>query len=380
MEETTRKTENIGHYLSIYLPITEVWIYNMLTSLQNYRPLVLTRTIINENIFLFERIVSLSRINRLRYLCNYVTFKAIGYFPLFYIKCKSENVRLIHAHFGYNGIKILGLKKRLNVPMVCSFYGNDVYLWTAREKYCERLKHLFQSSEQMLVLGPYMKQRLIELGCPEEKIRIHHLGVPVAEMDYRPRELNNQPFRFLIASSFMEKKGIEIAIRALDIVKNQVDFTVDIIGDGPLKKDLLALTNDLKLEEKIRYHGYQNYSSFLKIGMHSHVFLQASRIAKNGDKEGTPMSLVDAMATGLPVVSTHHSDIPEIVIDGVTGFLAQEDDPLDFAQCILKILDNADRFNAMSINSRKHILANFNIRVQTERIEGLYRNMIAEYN
>jgi len=365
------------HYISMYLPLTCVWIYNILIHCKDFSPIVLTRKILNEDHYETKWVTSLSQLNKIKYYYNFLVFKVKGYFPLFFNKCKSEKVQILHTHFGYNSIKTVALKKKLHIPMVCSFYGNDVYLWTNEKKYCEKLMSLFQSCELMLVLGPYMKNRLIELGCPEEKITIHHLGVDVDQIEYRQRTIENAPIRFLLASSFVDKKGVDIVLNALSILNGKIDFSVDIIGDGPLKSDLITLTRELKLSEKVYYYGYKDYSFFLKLALECHVFLQASRTAKNGDKEGTPMSIVDAMATGLPVISTKHSDIPEIVIDGETGYLAEENNVQDFANCILKLIDNPEKYKKMNICSRNQIMENFNIRIQVEKLENIYRQLIA---
>lgn len=370
------KIFNCAHYISTYLPTTENWIYNILINYETYRPIMLTRNITNFDQFTIDSIISLSQLNKFSYLYNFIFFKTSGYFPIFKKYCIQYKVKILHVHFGYHGIKLIGLKKRLNIPMVCSFYGNDVYKWTNQKKYCAKLQKLFKEANQILALGPYMKDHLIKLGCSDQKICIHHLGVNIDSIKYKHREYHDsEPLRFLIASSFVEKKGIDIALTALNIIKNDVDFTLDIIGDGPLKNEMLQLIRKLKLEDRIRLHGYQPYSYFINLAYQCHILLQASKTASNGDKEGTPMSLVDAMATGMPVISTYHSDIPEIVKNGENGFLAEENIVKDFTGAILKILNNRDDLKKYSLNARKHIEINFNSKIQAMKLESIYNKL-----
>lgn len=367
-----------AHYISTYLPLIGSWIYNILINYDKYKPIMLTRNIANFDQFSIDNIISLSRLNKFSYLYNFTVFKTSGYFPIFKKYCLKKNVKILHVHFGYHGIKLIGLKKQLNVPMVCSFYGNDVYKWPNQKKYRAGLQKLFKEADQILALGPYMQDHLCKLGCPDQKIVIQHLGVSVDQIKYKPRKYHgSEPIRFLMASSFVKKKGIDIVLNALYFIGKDTDFQVDIIGDGYLKNDLMQLVRELKLEERVTFHGYQPYSYFIDLSYHCHIFLQASKTAENGDKEGTPMSLVDAMATGMPVISTYHSDIPEIVINSKNGFLAVENNIKDFTNAVLKILNNISNLEKFSQNARKHIEEYFNSKIQAIKLEEIYNKLIS---
>jgi len=366
-------------YISTYLPITEYWIYNLLSNMEFYTPLILSRNTTNLSQFSIGNIVSLSQVNLPTRLFNYSYFKLSGYFPIFKESAIDQKAQIIHAHFGYHGIKTIRLKQKMKIPLICSFYGNDVYKWTNSVKYRRGLKRLFQEADLMLVLGPYMKGALISLGCPQRKILIQHLGVNVQDNNFIPKDLNmSEPIPFLMACSFVEKKGVDIVIKALDIIKKEVDFKLNLIGDGPLKDKIIQLIHQYNLGKNIYMYGYQPYSKLMDLASRCQVFLQASKTASNGDKEGTPMSLVDVMAVGMPVISTRHSDIPEIVLDGETGYLVEENDPHSFAQAILTLIKDQKRYNIMSNNSHNHILNNFNIRTQAQKLENIYMKLITK--
>lgn len=368
-----------AHYISNFLPLTENWIYRVLTNQKIFTPIVITRSVKNLHLYPLDKIYTLSSKSKIAFYWEVIRFKVLGYIPYFSNVCKKEAVSVLHIHFGNQGVKSLGLKKKLNIPMVCSFYGFDVFKLPRNNKYHRAYQKLFKSADKMLVLGPYMKSELIKLGCPEDKVAIQHLGIDTKKINFKKRSLDSsKPIRFLLASSFVEKKGIEVVINALGIIKQDFNFSVEIIGDGFLKSSIENLIKVNNLENVVVLHGYKPYDYFIEKTYECDIFVQASKTTVDNDKEGTPMSLVDAMATGMPVVSTRHSDIPEIVIDGYNGFLAEEDNVADFAEALKRIL-TYDKFEELSINARKHVEEQFDVYEQNKKLEEIYINLIETY-
>jgi colanic acid/amylovoran biosynthesis glycosyltransferase len=374
-----KETKVCIHYLSCYLPITENWIYTILTNLKIFTPVVLTRKIINRHLFQLDRIYSLNSLTWFRAMGELVLFKIFRFIPFFYYISKENNGSIIHVHFGNHGIKSLGLQKKLKIPMICSFYGADAFKITNSVKVRKAYQKMFIQVDKVLVLGEYMKRELMNLGCPERKLLVHHLGIDTDKITFLKRIYpEKRPVRFLLASSFVAKKGIEDTLNALGVISAKFDFTVEIIGDGPLKTEVLTLIDRNGLKEKTILHGYQIYDFFIQRAYECDIFLQASKTTSLNDKEGTPMSIVDAMATGMPVVATKHSDIPEIVIDNYNGYLALENNYLDFARCLEKIL-NMGNFTDLSINARKHVEKHFNALEQNRKLEELYSCLVDKY-
>lgn len=366
------------HYISNFLPLTEIWIYNQIKYLIKFKPTILARTTSNSNIFPVDVLHSLMKRGKLFYILNIVAFKLIGFIPFFYSICKKENAKILHIHFGYHGIKFLRLKRVLKIPMICSFYGTDVFMFPFQKKgNLKKLQNLFFHADAILVLGPYMKKSLINLGCPAEKIIIHHLGVVTQKIEFRERIISeNKPLKFLLASSFVEKKGIDICLKALVKVNHKIDFKVEIIGDGILKNEIIQLINQLNLQDKVTLHGYQKYEFMLNLAYSCDIFLQASKTSSKNDKEGTPMVLVDMMATGLPVISTRHSDIPEIVEEGITGFLAEENDVDSFARKIMEFWSKREQIPKLSKNCRIKIENDFDAQKQSIILEKIYCSIL----
>jgi colanic acid/amylovoran/stewartan biosynthesis glycosyltransferase WcaL/AmsK/CpsK len=364
------------HYVSNFLPLTMVWIYNLLKNLQEYDPYVLTRKKINNQSFPFENIQALNDLHLIDKLYNIGISKLTGVIPFFSNAAGLIRPCIMHFHLGNIAYKLLPFKRKMAVPGVISFYGADAYMYPARKKNRRKLSSVFREMDRILVLGPAMQNELKLLGCPEEKIEIFHLGINTDQIEFKEKAFPvSRPLRFLLASNFVEKKGIDITLHSLGQFKKQVDFEIEIIGDGPLREDILKIISAIGLREKVRLHGYKPYAFVLEKAYECDVFLQASRTASNKDREGTPMVLVDVMAAGMPVVSTRHSDIPEIVRDGYNGYLAEENSVDSFTACLSRLIENKGYFQSLSRNCRSHVDQHFNIFVQAKKLETTYTKL-----
>ncbi len=363
-----------AHYISKYLPLTENWIYRTLINHYSFKPILLSRKKENLELFRIPNHHSLDDFHSVRQYLEILYFKLSGYFNFFKKICQENDVEILHVHFGYHGVKLIGLKNKLKVPMICSFYGDDAFAHRHVEKYGS----LFREADKILVLGAYMKAQLIQLGCPENKLLIHHLGIDSDKIVFKQRTFQaGKSIRFLIASSFLKKKGIDLAIKALSKFKNNYDFFLDIIGDGPLKDEILREIEMCGIKDRVNLHGYKPYEYFINLAYECDVFIQASRTTEENNKEGTPMAIVDAMATGMAVISTKHSDIPEIVINGKTGYLAEENDLNSLEKSIQKLFDDLAKVEMFSRNGREWIEKEFDAKKQTMKLEEYYKQLIS---
>ncbi len=361
------------HYASTYLPLTENWIYRVLINHSSYTPVFIARKKANRDLFPADFVYCLDDLGVIRKYLEILWFRLTGYFRFFRAVCQRRNASILHVHFGYHGAKMTGLKRALGIPMVCSFYGDDAYA----DRFADRYSLLFRHVNLVLVLGEAMKARLTQLGCPPEKITVHHLGIDVGRIRFVPRIIDaGKPVRFLMASSFVRKKGIDIALRAFALIREKHEFTVDLVGDGPLKGELIKLMETLGIRDRVTLHGYKPYDEVIELCYSCDVFVQASRTTEGNNKEGTPMAIVDAMASGMPVVSTLHSDIPEIVLHEETGYLAKENDVEDFARCLKRVFSEPGRIHHFSRASRHRIEKEFDARTQTMHLEDYYTKLL----
>lgn len=369
----TKAPLSVAHYAGTYLLTTTNWIYQQLINLAPTDFIFLTRNRQNASDFPIQHLYSLDSLPLAHRVVQLVHYKAFGYFRYHVDACLAHNVELLHIHFGYHGAKMVGLKRKLQLPMVCSFYGDDAYA----EEFASRSHYeaLFKLADKILVLGPSMKAKVVELGCSEEKVIIHHLGIGVDKIPYKKRE-HGQRLKFLIASSFLEKKGVHIALNALAQIASELDFEVEIIGDGPLRSEIEGIITSSGLADRVKMHGYQSYGFLIEAALRCDVFIQASQTTRDNRKEGTPMAIADVMATGMPVVSTEHSDIPELVMENSTGYLAKEGDVDSLVAKLRSLFQMKERLIEMGGNARKHVEHDFNVKNQAERLNKMYRKLV----
>jgi len=377
MESPNNHKPVVLHYNSRYLPLTENWIHSILRHHKAFEPVFVTRKTQNLHLFPLEKVFSLDQLNEAAQVMHLIYSKLVGYIPFFYSVCKTSTPSVLHVHFGYHGIKLLGLKRKTGLPMVCSFYGDDAYHYPLKQGVKKKYRRLFAEADSILVLGPAMKNHLVGLGCPEEKIRIHHLGIDTGAIACKPRfRKPNHPVRFMTSCSLLPKKGVGLALQALAGLKDRYAFTLDLVGDGPLRQSLHELAVASGIADRLTWHGYRPYSFVIEKMYECDVLIQASLATADNRKEGTPVAIMDAMATGMAVVATRHSDIPEIVEDGVTGLLADENDVEGLRSCFQKLLEQPELIEKFGLRGREKVERGFNVETLTGQLEAHYRELI----
>lgn len=300
----------------------------------------------------------------------------------------GSDADLVHSHFGPVGWRDLGVAERLDVPHVTTFYGYDCSLLPNQDPiWRERYPELFESVDLILCEGPHMKQKVVDLGCPPERIAVHPLGVALDEIAYEPRTLEEgEPVRFLIASSFKPKKGIPDAIRAFGrLADEDFEFEVTIVGDstdaGRTQREKTRIEQAVDEEglwETIEFPGFLSYDELLEAIHDHHVLVAPSRQSRSGDSEGgAPVTLIAAQATGMPVVSTTHADIPNVIQDGESGFLAPVRDVDALTDRLRRVIRESDRWPDMGRAARDHIEANFDATRQSRRLAERYLELLS---
>ena len=366
--------KTVAHCTALYLHTSGAWLHAQIARHRRYRPLVLAQDTANLEEFPVERLWSAARYPTIKRLVNRVVRKSTGQYPFYAGILKREEADLIHAHFGDQAFRCLRARKGSGLPMLTSFYGADATQYPRLPGWRERYGRLFAEGEGFLVEGRAMKKRLVELGCPVEKIHVHHLGVDVERISFVERRPIGR-VRFLICAAFREKKGIPYALRALAQAREERPFSFELvlIGDGPDRPEIKKLVEDLGLSEQVDVRGMRPYSEVIGELGRCHALLQTSATAADGDGEGgAPVILLDAQASGMPVVGTYHADIPEYVVDGVSGFLAPERDVEGLADCILRLVGAPEKWTEMGREGRRHVEMNYSATTQGEELEGIY--------
>lgn len=376
------------HSFPTWLPQTQTWMYHQVRYLpETIENHVLCETTENLEQFWLPNIHSLSEAPRCRYYTDKILRKlAVRRHFGFDVQIqKNCNADILHSHFGNIGWRNIPAVQRAQTKHMVTFYGWDVnHLPRIDPKWYNRYGALFENVECVLCEGRHMAGCVVKLGCPEEKVTVHHLGVPVDDIAYRPRKWDgDEPFRVLIAASFREKKGIPCAFEALGEIQHHVPLEVTVVGDANNelrsqreKRKILAVIEKYHLQSKVRLRGYQPYSILMKEAYRHHVFLSPSITADDGDTEGgAPVTLIEMAASGMPIVSTKHCDIPEVIKDGVSGLLVEERDTGGLVRQLLWLIRNPDCWKDMLDAGRKHIESEYDVHKQCLKLSRMYQNI-----
>lgn len=296
--------------------------------------------------------------------------------PLLEQKCPSYDV--VHCHFGTVGIRAVNLKElgvlRGKVSVV--FHGQDI---------TEHIKvngpnaynKLFQKGDLFLPISNRWRKQLLELGCPEKKLIVHHMGI------------DSQRFKFLCRSSkttetihiasvarLIEKKGIEYGIRAVAQLKLSFpNIAYTVVGDGPLRPDLEQLIEELNVGDNVTLAGWKQQDEVIEILNRSVFFLAPSITTRNGDQEGIPVAIMEAMAMGLIVVSTLHSGIPELVTHQASGFLLPEKDTEGIVETLIHLINHPVLCEQIGVNARHRIEEEFDVKKLNYRLNRIFESL-----
>ncbi len=286
---------------------------------------------------------------------------------------RLRGVDAVIAHFGMNGVRVARTGHRTpGFPqLITLFHGFDVSM-AAQDGTLSQYRPLFSHPGLLLTVNRPFRDTLIAAGAPPDRTRVHHLGIRPETIPFRQREWSG-PIRFLSVGRLTEKKGIEIALRALGRLRGAdpgLDWHYDIIGDGELRLRLEALSRELGLADRVRFLGAQPHAAVRDAMAEADSFLLPSRTAATGDQEGIPIVLMEAMAAGLLVVSTRHSGIPELVRDGETGLLSDEGDVDDLVQVLRRVFETGDMRDPVVNAARRTVETEFNAERQSAELVG----------
>ncbi len=298
-----------------------------------------------------------------------------------------RNVRpdVLHSHFGNCGWAAAGLARKYGVRHVVSFYGLDVgYLPRMDERWVARYREMSRRVDAVLCEGPHMARCLGEVGVDPEKVRVFRLGIDLDKIAFVHRNARRQgPKRFLIAGSFREKKGIPYALEALGMLaRTQPDMEITVVGDSggsereeAEKRKIKGVVEQYGLGKKTRFLGYQPHSVLIEEFYRNDIFVSPSVTSADGDTEGgAPVTVIEAAASGMPVASTFHCDIPFILSEENRAYLAPERDSAALSNSIERLFECAN-WNPIVCANRQLIEKELNVRRQAQRLAEIYHSL-----
>ena len=282
---------------------------------------------------------------------------------------------LIHAHFGQEGYRCLRARRLSGLPMVTTFYGMDASSLLRIPAWAKRFRRLFAEGRLFLAEGPHLAQRLVDAGCPADKLRVHKLGADLKAIPYRPDRIQAGNHRIvLMCGYFNEKKGFPIGVAAFArIAGDHPDVRLHIVGDGPQRVAIQSAVRDCGLEESVTFFGMVDGPEYLRRLLECEVLLHPSITAADGDTEGgSPVVITEAMAAGKPIVSSLHADIPVVAPAGECALLAPEGDVESLAEALHALLSDEAMRRRMGASGRRHVTQHHDAAKQAENLEAIY--------
>jgi colanic acid/amylovoran biosynthesis glycosyltransferase len=281
---------------------------------------------------------------------------------------KKNRPDVVLAEYGPTAVAVLPVVKFLQIPLVVHFHGADATAKEILELYGEKYNGVFQYASSVIAVSGVMIQKLTGLGCPAFKIVKTCCGPNQQFFELKP--VYSVPV-FLGVGRFVDKKAPYSTILAFnEVVKEFPDAKLRMAGDGPLKAVCEDLVRYLKLGNNVFFLGVLSHEEVMNEMLKAIVFVQHSKTAVNGDMEGTPVGILEAQAAALPVISTLHAGIPEVVIHGQTGFLVEENDIHGMAEYMIRLLNSAVEVKNMGVEGRKRVKEYFTIDMHIETIQG----------
>ncbi|MGB5847628.1 MAG: glycosyltransferase family 4 protein [Ignavibacteriaceae bacterium] len=385
---------NIAIYLQHYLSPSMTFIYRQILGVRNVvNPLVFaSHKVENMNLFPFEKIYFKQR-NLLKVKTSSLFTKIYGQHKLlarkpkisynqkkyFVKKMSNDDIKIIHAHFGPSGIEILPVAKHLNIPLIVSFHGYDGSILLKFEDYKKKLKRLFEYS-YVIVPSHYMLEELNEKIGNLNNCSIVNYGIPLDDFRYVERTSvkkkvdSGETLTFLQVSNFVEKKGHFYTVSAFkELLNIYSNAQLILAGEGYLKGEIQELVNNLGLTKKVIFPGAVNHNQVSIFMSKADLFLHHSITSSQGDKEGIPNVIMEAMATGLPCISTKHAGIRELIKDEVNGLLVAERDINGYVRKMKELLEKENDFSSQA---RKTIENDFNLEIQVKKLKKIYSGLI----
>jgi colanic acid/amylovoran biosynthesis glycosyltransferase len=298
---------------------------------------------------------------------------------------EKHKIDICQFHYGTDCGIYYPLLKKISIPSVVSFYGYDSssfpkYLYGYGRRYLT--SRVFNCASGILAMSPDMKQDLIESGCPEEKIIIHYHGVDCMKFKYQKEYPEKDNLRLLILASLVPKKGHIFLFRSLQkLVDSGINnFRLRVVGTGRMESDLKNYVLNNNLSDLIDFIGVVNYGSEEMFAEYynADIFIHPSVIAPDGDKEGIPGTLVEAMSAGIPVLSTYHAGIPSVIESGKTGLLVKENDVDALAGSLIHLLQNRDMRRQLGLAGQEYALKYLDIKLKTKELAGIYSELIKD--
>jgi colanic acid/amylovoran biosynthesis glycosyltransferase len=376
----------VASYCSSFLKSEMLHIYRQVKALRGVDTFVVTKEVQNAERFPFHsvEVIPKRRTNLLvhgwlKFVERRPPIVYRGEYQTLDSLLRRHRADLMHIYFGHTGVHLLPFIEQWHKPCVVSFHGADVAHKPEIKDYPGKLRRLFNAVPLVFARSQSLAGRLVQLGCPPEKLRINRTGIPLNEFPLFDRQPpRDGKWKVVQACRLIPKKGVATSLRAFAIFKKDYPAAQFFIaGKGPLQPELEMLAGGLGIARDVHFLGFLSQPRLRELYGSSHLFLHPSEISPNQDQEGVPNSVLEAMATGLPVVATRHGGIPEAVDHGRTGFLVAEEDHVSLANAMQLIASSPIVLREMGARARATVVERFEQDTQIDQLESFYEEAIS---
>jgi glycosyltransferase involved in cell wall biosynthesis len=283
---------------------------------------------------------------------------------------------VVLAEWGPVAVRVMDACARLGIPLVAHFHGYDASVYRVVNEYRAAYLRLFERATAIVAVSRDMCRRLRVLGAPEGKLRYNTYGVDVEA--FVPGPAGVRPPVFVAVGRFTEKKAPNLTIEAFARTRRDVpDVRLVMVGDGPLLEPCRVLAKSLNVEDAIDFAGLGNRTQIIARLAQARAFVQHSVVAPDGDAEGTPNVVLEAGAMALPVVSTRHAGIPDVVVEGETGWLVDELDVEGMSRHMTALAHDGAQALRMGLAARRRIEQHFTVEQSMRGLTTILENAIA---
>lgn len=386
------RTIKVIHCIESWLPRTAVWLYEQIRflpmSVDNY---VVCQVRQNGVEYELPHVYSLAEWGRWRQYAQKIR-QQLGmihrletHLGMLDWVIRRVEPDIVHSHFGHFGAMNARVAQKYGMRHVVSFYGADVgYIPRTEAMWGARYREMAGQVGEVWCEGPCMARHIVGLGVPPEKVRIQRLGIDLGRVEFRPRRRRRgEKLRFLIAATFREKKGIPYALEALGLFRRvHENIEITLIGDATHevrdqieKERVLKTIREWSLGGKVRLLGFVSREVLLREAYDHHVFVSPSVTAADGDTEGgAPVTIIEMAASGMPIVSTRHCDIPFVLSEENRSLLVDEADSVALCNAVKRLADG--NWDELCLANRRFIEKEMDVRRQAQKMEESYMGLL----
>ncbi len=290
---------------------------------------------------------------------------------------QSRRIDVVLAQYGFIGVNLMDACREAGIPLVVHFHGFDAHRADMTKMHWEKYRELGQNAAAFIAVSLHMRDALIAQEFPAEKIHVRPYGVDCSRIS--AADFTSNPLQFSSVGRFVDKKAPYLTLLAFaQVCKKLQQAKLVMAGDGPLKETCMNIVSALGIADCVEFLGACSHEKVLETMAGSRAFVQHSLCPlvgdTKGDCEGTPVAILEASASGLPVISTRHAGIQEAVIDGKTGLLSAERDVGTMAKHMLQVGSDAALAAEIGKAGRQHMEANYSMESYISTVERILQS------